>query len=658
MSISGAHIRACVLGWTIPTIVWAGVEPVADATGDGFGELPVVLTASRLRQSVNQAPSSVTVIDREMIEKSGARHIADLMRFVPGAIVGYEDGNRPVVTLRGMAGVFVPGLQVLIDGVSVYSPIWGGMQWEELPIALSDIDRIEVIRGPNAALFGPNSFLGVINIITREPAADSGTRLEGNAGARGIADGTVRYASSDGGWRYRMTLGQRASSGFGARPDFQRYLFGNAKAEYRLDATDAVQLLARWADNKKDVGDYATNTVSNQYPHPITGHQANFQLRWTRSASVDDDMWIQYYHLQTATRDHVAIDVGRILGLPLPIPYLIDIDYLSFRDGLELQRSYRWSENLRSVSGLEARRDAVDSTRVLGTSAQRSSTLSRGFVNVEWKFADAWTLHSAAMVERNTLARTAWSPKVALTYEPVTGHVFRASASRAQRTPTISEKYGNYYFAVPALLQPLLGSRIYRRLSTGGVNSETVASQEVGYAFELPLLRLTGDMRAFHDRYRGLVGQRGLDIVNMDDATIKGGDFTLNWNPRQETRVRLALSGSHITSTDQGGLYSQSVPASTVALFCSQQLGTDVDVSINYQRVGSMFWTDAGVPKKPIPPIEYLNLRLARKVSYRDSAGELALVVQNALGNHTEYYVGAPRAVAVRAIFAQFSLGY
>ena len=225
MSISGAHIRACLLGWTIPTIVWAGVEPVADATGDGFGELPVVLTASRLRQSVNQAPSSVTVIDREMIEKSGARHIADLMRFVPGAIVGYEDGNRPVVTLRGMAGVFVPGLQVLIDGVSVYSPIWGGMQWEELPIALSDIDRIEVIRGPNAALFGPNSFLGVINIITREPAADSGTRLEGNAGARGIADGTVRYASSDGAWRYRMTLGQRASNGFGARPDFQRYLF-------------------------------------------------------------------------------------------------------------------------------------------------------------------------------------------------------------------------------------------------------------------------------------------------------------------------------------------------------------------------------------------------------------------------------------------------
>lgn len=685
------HIKrgACKLGMAFCMLPAASVfaaQAVLGEETDGFSDLPVVLTASRLQQSVAESPSAVTVIDRDLIEKSGARQIADLMRFVPGAIVGYNDGNRPVVTLRsGMSGVYASGVQVLIDGVSVYSPLWGGMQWEELPIAVSDVERIEVIRGPNAAIFGPNSFLGVINIITREPAADSGGRIEGRMGDGGIADGTMRYAGGAGGWRYRTTVGQRASDGFDTRPDKQRYVFGNVRVEYRVDHSDAISVTARWANNRKDLGDYAERGVSNQYPHTSYGHSADIQVRWTRAQSADDELWVQYYHHQGATQDRVSIDarlqIDRVLTgspfllpkgtafvwFPSPLPYLVDIDYTVVRDGLELQHTRRWSERLRSVWGLETRRDGVASTRLFGVGDEQAAFLTRGFVNVEWKWADRWTLHGATMIERNTNAKTAWSPKVALTYEPYSGHVFRVGSSRAQRTPTLYEKKANYYFDTPPFASPvppfvvIPPARLQLQLSRGGPNSESILSNEIGYAFSLPNTRLNGDMRWFFDRLNGLAGQvnrGGITVINMDDLYLRGGDLTLNWLPQAGTRLRLAVSKTKMYANDQGGSYSKSTPDNTVSLFWGQALAEGMEFSANYQRVGAMFWTDAGSPKRAIAPIDHLDLRLAKEYRLGATRTEMALVVQEALGNHREYYVSTPNTVSGRLVSAQLSLDF
>src|SRR5262245_56679786 len=127
------------LGRYVLTVAAAMTLPASALAIEDESGLPVVLSASRVRQSLADAPAAVTVIDREMIEQSGARQIADLLRYVPGAAVGYNDGNWPVVTLRGMSGAFASGLQVLVDGVSVYSPVFGGMLWAELPLSLDDI---------------------------------------------------------------------------------------------------------------------------------------------------------------------------------------------------------------------------------------------------------------------------------------------------------------------------------------------------------------------------------------------------------------------------------------------------------------------------------------------------------------------------------------
>ena len=653
---------------------WCHAEDAAEE----FGELPVVLSASRLRQPLVEAPSAVTVIDRQMIEASGARHIADLMRYVPGAVVGYNDGNRPVVALQGMSGTYASGVQVLVDGVSVYTPLWGGMQWEELPLSMDDLERIEVIRGPNAAVFGPNSFAGVINIITRHPAADSDWKFSSNLGNRGVADLSLTHSSIlENGLKYRATFGQRASDGFDTRPDTQRQYFGNLRSEYQVDSIDSVQMSMFVADNKKDNGDYAS-TGSNQVPHPNFSNRFDFQLRWSRALSSDEEWWVQYYHQDSQTRDSVDVNFkdsslwralinkyGAALNVlfPSPIPYTVDSGYKTQRDGIEFQHTVRLHQDIRLVYGVEARRDAASSSTYLGKD-QQSSILTRFYGNVEWKINAQWTLHIANMIERNTFADTGVSPKVAVTWQPITNHVFRLGVSSALRTPSISEKRANVGYILPAQLYPYTSGVTEVRVKTNGfANNEKVKSEEIGYAFNIPDWNIMGDMRWYREFYRDLMGKdESGNFVNKDKANAYGGDLTLKWVPSDSTMFRLALGKVKIASDTAPSSFNISAPDNTVSFLWDQKLFSKWHVSTNYQRVGSMHWTDAGNNNlnPAIPAIEYLTLRLGKGLNVRGfSESELALIFQNALGKHRDYWAGMgvngqKETVAPRISFLQF----
>src|SRR4030067_3386984 len=130
---------------------------------DYLQEFPVVLSASRLSQPISETPHAMTVIDRDMIVASGARNIADVFKLVPSMYVGYENGHTPIVSYRGITDGYARRMQVLVDGRSIYLPIFGQVDWAELPVDIGDIDRIEVVRGPCAASPGSSSVRGVLN---------------------------------------------------------------------------------------------------------------------------------------------------------------------------------------------------------------------------------------------------------------------------------------------------------------------------------------------------------------------------------------------------------------------------------------------------------------------------------------------------------------
>jgi len=147
-------------------------------------DFPVVLSATRLKQPKSETPAAVTVIDQQTIEQLGARSIAEVLRLVPGLYVGYERGHSPEVGYHALASENSRHLQVLVDGRSIYQPALARILWEDLPLSIEKISRIEVIRGPNTAMYGANSYLAVINIITFHPEDQLGGQASITEGLR------------------------------------------------------------------------------------------------------------------------------------------------------------------------------------------------------------------------------------------------------------------------------------------------------------------------------------------------------------------------------------------------------------------------------------------------------------------------------------------
>ena len=126
-----------------------------------------VTSVSRTESTVGRSPAAVFVLTNEMIRRSGARNVPDALRLVPGVNVARVSADRWAISIRGFNGEFANKLLVQIDGRSVYHPVFSGVHWDQQNVLVEDVERIEVIRGPGATVWGANAVNGVINIITK-----------------------------------------------------------------------------------------------------------------------------------------------------------------------------------------------------------------------------------------------------------------------------------------------------------------------------------------------------------------------------------------------------------------------------------------------------------------------------------------------------------
>lgn len=236
-------MRNCILPGLVFFLCGQSVM-AADDSGLPFAEaddVPMVLSATRLNQSFFDVPAAVTVIDRQMIEQSGVREIPELLRMVPGMVVGYESGSEAFVSYHGTSADLARRMQVLVDGRSIYQPLLASVDWIGLPLDLADIERIEVIRGPNAATYGVNSFFAVVNIITRHPADVAGSKISYRRGENGIEDYHARFAQRAGKVDWRLSVAGRADDGFVDNHRKEEIDFTDSKN------TDSVYGRAVWA---------------------------------------------------------------------------------------------------------------------------------------------------------------------------------------------------------------------------------------------------------------------------------------------------------------------------------------------------------------------------------------------------------------------------
>ncbi len=622
-------------------------------TENYFDDFPVVLTASRLVQTADEAPASVTVIDRDMIKASGARELVDLFRLVPGMVVGQYLGHQPTLGFNGFSDPYFRQLQVLVDGVSIYSSAWGGAEWSELPIALEDVERIEVVRGPNAATFGANSFLGVVNIITRDPAVEHGAELVANVGENGIRDTHARFAANDGDWRYRFTAGQRADQGLDSLPDNRRTNFANLRSHYRLNASDELRLQTAYAGGAQEEGIYTGVTDGPRTAHYDSG---SLQLRWTRVRGADEELWIQFSHSLRSFRDVVPYTL-RLNATPPLLPvdtywnYPVSYSYDRRRTDLELQHTFRLADNMRGVWGGQLRSDGARSETYFGSPDWQTSDLYRLFGNLEWRPVDRWIVAGGTMLEKNSISGSSLSPSLAVNYVVVPGHTLRVRFANARRTPTLYEAEADWGYPPPAGLKGMLAGTPYADLNLRQmiltereVVDERIRSRELSYMGQFPGYRLNVEADLFQHRLTDLIGLyqytyptllggatgqiRGFD--NLNSARITGGSATIRWKPHPDTLVYLAGSRTTIKADGDGyELIEASGPKYTFSLLVSQALPGNFQVSGAYYYVDAMQSLSGG---DPLPATERIDLRLARQFLVGTHRAEVALVVQRASG--------------------------
>src|SRR5580692_11670538 len=165
-----------------------------------------VTSVSKKEQKMSQVAAAIFVINQEDIRRSGALNIPDLLRMVPGLDVAQINANTWAISARGFNHQFADKLLVLIDGRAVYTPTDGGVNWDTQDVPLQDIERIEVIRGPGATVWGANAVDGVINIITKKAEDTQGGLVTGGGGTLAEEFGTLQYGGRKGDTSYRVFL--------------------------------------------------------------------------------------------------------------------------------------------------------------------------------------------------------------------------------------------------------------------------------------------------------------------------------------------------------------------------------------------------------------------------------------------------------------------
>jgi len=627
-----------------------------------WDEVPVVMSATRMSQSVNEIPVAVTVIDRRMIDASGAREIPELFRLVPGFIVGYNDGHTPSVSYHMSIDRYARQMQVLIDGRSVYTTAYGGIPWATLPITIDDIERIEVVRGPNSASYGANSFLGVINIITRNPVLEASS-VKINVGDEGVREVFLRHVGGGDKFDYRVTAGFVEDDGFADRYDSKQTETLSLRADYGLSATDTLSLEAGVGTGPREV----RNQTSLLPPRvkKVLNHQQ--QIKWERRASVDESISVQFYHIfqrNSETFTTPAIPTGeQISGFDLVVdPIDVDFSRYTHRYELGFQHNVSLVNELRTAWGGGFRSDEVWGAENLMAGEEISNYLRYGFMNLEWNPANDWVFNAGAMVEDYSTTGTSVSPRLGVNYQVSALHSMRLTVSKAVRTPSMFEYAALYSFAGTTSLysdstRVAAGPvDVYNEGWRGDQDTdvEKITSYELGY-HGMPVRGLLEfDAKIYFDELTEIIDlqdfSQPLDnfdqetsvYVNNDWITIQGVELEAKLSFADDSALYLGYAYTEVYDK----LRSKDIkkaPQNSFSLLYSIAFDHGCNAGVGFYFIDRIQGWDSSRPEFVRDQVRRLDLKLAKSLDVYDFDAELALVVRNILGEYEEMEILRPQ---------------
>lgn len=605
-------------------------QPFADEvnTTDSFflDDTPIILSATRLKQSLSEAPAAMTVIDRAMIKASGAKEIFELFRLVPGMQVGYKRKHLPSASYHGMSDEFARGMQVLMDGHSIYNPSFGGLFWVDFPLLIEDIERIEVIRGPSASTYGPNAFLGTINIITTHTSQDQGAEANFRAGGGDYYRGAARYGGQ---WKdlgYRFSYAHNQDDGLESILDDQKINKFSSRFDYQLSSKDTLQYNFGYSEGKHQLG--VKNSLADP-PRHERGVQLSQNFRWEHQLNYSDQITVQLTHNR-----HEMFDDFKSNGKS------VSNDQLAERVDLELQHILSPFQNIRLVWGLGTRFDR-SRLRLWTGDDDKTNVLYRTFANVEWKFLDDFRLNLGALVEKNSYTDVDISPKIALNYLWSDQHSFRVMASRSSRMPTLGEQNLDVEISATNLIDVRVETPKTLKL-------EEVTTFEIGHHGQFFNQKLQTDIKFAHQRFHRLTQITSVDFdpvtfepilqyETADVATSLNYEVQIDYRPDPKTLVHMGYSWVNIDQ--KGGFidYGESAPHHTLNFLAAYEFPRQWQASLGYYYRSEMQYLRSDV----ISQFQRLDLILRKTIDLTESQQlELSLIHQNNLGSKDEFEQG------------------
>jgi len=635
-----AHIRSGA-AWFISTLLGAtssAAPPVRDPLKDlSIEELSniEVISVSKREQRLSDAPTSVFVITSEDIRRSGAISLPEALRLAPNLQVARISANEYAISARGFNGTAANKLLVLIDGRSVYSPLFSGVFWDVQNVMIEDIERIEVISGPGGTLWGVNAVNGVINVITRSAAQTQGGLLVAGGGNREDR-ASIRYGGTfDDDVHYRL---------YATHFDMQHT--ETQAGDPKDDAAHQTQVgfrtdWVRGADTFMIKGDAYTGRDDQPQPGSISinGMQlnlgqislsgANIIGRWEHSLEGGGGLSIQEYY------DHTERTVPPTFG-----------DSQGIVD-LQLQYSASPIGAHTAVLGAEYRygMDRVtNSIYVALLPANLDQSWSSIFAQDEIALRDDLRITLGARLEHNDYTGTEFLPTARLAWKWAPNQLLWSAASRTDRAPSRID----HDIFVP-------GQPPYLLRGGPGVLAETAENYELGYRGQITS---AGSFSAtvYHTVYDRLRTQQVdpsytyIFYGNGMQGTTSGLEL---WASYQATSIWRLYGGFnrlrqslHLTpySIDVGAVQSieGTNPARWGLLRSSLDIGPQAQFDATLRYVGAL-------PQPAVPSYTALDLRLGWRL--RPNI-DLSIAGQNLLGGgHAEFTEDATRTDFKRAVF-------
>lgn len=605
---------------------------------DFFTDFPVVLTATRLQQPQEDSPIATTIIDRKMIEASGFTEIADLLRLAPGMLVNY-DGNQPVAGYPFLYHKFTVRMQVLVDGRSVYTPIFGEMPWTQLGITIDDIERIEILRGPSSSSYGPNAMTGVISIITRHASLDGGAKLKVNSGQNGIREKFIRYGNSSGNFDYKVSIANRQSDIFDKRTDNTNISIFNFRGDYQFTKKDNLTFYLTYNSSELD----QEEGVSPDWKKPTHKRDILHQeqhIKWIHTFDNNDEFLVQYYQQKRVDNNNYLSDPAPLTLETIDIAgtiFFVNENVTTERKNLEFSHTIH-GEQYNVSYGAILREDMTEAPQYLYQSDIDTITTKQAFINAEYQLNEENIINAGIMHDNSDTAGATNSPRLSINHRLTENQTIRISYAKATRSPFIFEEYTNWI--IPGYTT-LPGHPFYP-LRAGWIDAvdlepEKITSKEIGYIGFFNNKKTEIDLRYYESNLDNIIylnpdvaasfSAGGAFFDNTDSISMSGFEASLS-QKYENSHVRLNFTHLNIVgdTTIAYDQYEEGAPKETASMLAMHDFSTTVSGSIGFYYTGGFKQLGTGNHQDVR---RRWDARIAKELKLDQYKAKIALVMQN-----------------------------